>query len=126
MRKLMRQFESSLYLSEIEPEIQLVLEAIIDTYKPTRVILFGSATTNSFFEESDFDFLIILKTQDDVKQAWKKLKEVRPSSKRPIDVIFRTEADFIAGFKGGASLIAQESGRILYSEVPSDSNAPTS
>lgn len=110
----MRQLQNSLPTSQVEAEIELVLKAFIDIFHPTRVILFGSATTANFYDESDFDFLVVLQSQDEVKRAWKELKKVRPVSKRPLDVIFRSEDDFKLGFAGGASLMAQESGRVLY------------
>lgn len=114
MRRLLRQFSPTLPLSEVESEIQCVLKAIIAVYQPTRVIVFGSAARGDFYEDSDFDFLVIVRNKKEVERAWTKLKDVRPHSLRPLDVIFRTEEEFVRGFSGGASLIAQESGRLLY------------
>ena len=46
-----------------DSELKSILEQIINNYHPEKIILFGSATTESAIKPNDFDLLVIKNTK---------------------------------------------------------------
>ncbi|MBI5465018.1 nucleotidyltransferase domain-containing protein [Candidatus Gottesmanbacteria bacterium] len=46
-------------MQDIEEEIRYIVNQLVKKYKPSKIILFGSAAKGNFRRNSDFDFLVI-------------------------------------------------------------------
>jgi uncharacterized protein len=65
-----------------------LLEDILRTYAPRRIVLFGSAARGTAGPDSDLDLLVVL--DDDVPPGvlkWERIHEARKSYKGPVDII---------------------------------------
>ncbi|MCD8133253.1 MAG: nucleotidyltransferase domain-containing protein [Clostridiales bacterium] len=63
---------------------------------PLRIYLFGSYANNTYTDESDFDFYIVVKdgTSDIAAETSKAYKAVRRVKQRPVDIIVGTRSRF--------------------------------
>lgn len=67
---------------------QTLIDAIVRTYAPRRVVLFGSRARGTANEDSDLDLLVVL--DDDVPGevlSWRRRHEARGSYRGPVDII---------------------------------------
>jgi predicted nucleotidyltransferase len=67
---------------------QTLIDAIVRTYAPQRVVLFGSRARGTATEDSDLDLLVVL--DDDVPGetlSWRRRHEARGSYSGPVDII---------------------------------------
>ena len=67
---------------------QVLLDAIVRTYAPRRVVLFGSAARGSAGPDSDLDLLVVL--DDDAPAEalnWRRLHEARAGYTGPVDIV---------------------------------------
>jgi len=67
---------------------QTLIDAIVRTYAPRRVLLFGSRANGTASEDSDLDLLVVL--DDDVPGealSWRRRHEARGSYRGPVDII---------------------------------------
>jgi hypothetical protein len=67
---------------------QILIDAIVRTYAPRRVVLFGSRARGMGGEDSDIDLLVVL--DDDVPGealSWRRRHEARGSYHGPADII---------------------------------------
>ncbi len=65
-----------------------LIDAIVRTYAPRRVVLFGSRARGNATEDSDLDLLVVL--DDDVPAetlSWRRRHEARGSYRGPVDII---------------------------------------
>lgn len=78
--------------AQLKQEIATIVNELVASYKPEKIILFGSAARGEATEESDLDFLLVKKTNanyfDRVRAATKSL-----STTRPLDVIIFTPTE---------------------------------
>ena len=72
------------------------LQIKIQYQLPLKIYLFGSFAKDTYTEESDFDFYIIV--NDEIKnlkdlttQAYRSIRKIK---KRPVDIIVETESTF--------------------------------
>ena len=85
--------------------------------KPRSIYLFGSVAEGSSTDQSDFDFLVVVRNTKDIRTAQKNLLPSRPLSKKPIDIIWMSESEFESKSQiGGIAFIAREDGKLLYHE----------
>ena len=77
-------------------EIEELKEQFINQLMPLKIYLFGSFANDTYTEESDFDFYIIV--NDEIKnlkdlttQAYRSIRKIK---KRPVDIIVGTESTF--------------------------------
>ena len=80
---------------QIAEEINLILDRIIQLYKPDKVILFGSRARGDFNEKSDIDLLVISDCEKDLPR-YKRGLDVRlqlSDLKTSKDILFYTHAD---------------------------------
>lgn len=67
---------------------QVLIDAIVRTYAPRRVVLFGSAARGNSGPDSDLDLLVGL--DDDAPAEalnWRRLHEARAGYTRPVDIV---------------------------------------
>ena len=77
-------------------EIEELKEQFVSQLMPLKIYLFGSFANDTYTEESDFDFYIIV--NDEIKnlkdlttQAYRSIRKIK---KRPVDIIVGTENTF--------------------------------
>ena len=97
-------------------QINDVINTIISKYKPKKIILFGSYATNSAYNNSDIDLLII---KDDNTSKIKRNRIVRSYLSNydfPIDVIVKTSFEFekYKDIIGNVSYSANKYGKVVY------------
>lgn len=72
-------------------EIESIKEKIVESYRPEKIILFGSYANGKPGKESDVDFLVIMPFKGKASlKALEILEKVKPII--PIDLIVRTPA----------------------------------
>ena len=77
-------------------EIEELKEQFINQLTPLRIYLFGSFANETYTEESDFDFYIIVddkikNLKDLTTQAYRSIRKIK---NRPVDIIIGTESRF--------------------------------
>lgn len=81
---------------QLQQTIQDVITPIVQTYKPDKIILFGSAAIGRMHEDSDFDLVIIKKTDkrfyDRIGEVLRIVRDISP--KPPIDFLVYTPEEF--------------------------------
>ena len=70
----------------IKKEINNISKQIIKKYKPQKIILFGSAATENFNQDSDLDFLIL--KEDTPTQGRDRSRELRKLIKKNVAADF--------------------------------------
>ncbi len=80
-------------------EIEKLKECIVEQLLPMQIYLFGSYANNTFTNESDLDFYIVVK--DDVAdipaETARAYKAIRRVKQRPVDIVLGTRSRFEAG-----------------------------
>jgi predicted nucleotidyltransferase len=67
---------------------QALIDAIVRTYAPRRVVLFGSAARGNARPDSDLDLLVVL--DDDAPAEalnWRRLHQARADYTGPVDIV---------------------------------------
>lgn len=79
-------------------EIEEMKKRFVEQMLPDRIYLFGSYANNTYTDESDFDFYIILPdgVTDIAGETTKAYKAVRSVKRRPVDIIVGTRSRFEA------------------------------
>lgn len=79
-------------------EIEELTNRFVEQLLPRQIYLFGSYANNTYTNESDFDFYIIV--QDDVAdipaETTKAYKAIRRVKRRPVDIVVGTISRFEA------------------------------
>jgi predicted nucleotidyltransferase len=99
----------------VEREARRIAELLAAVCEPETIYLIGSAGEGKMTDQSDFDFVVVLGSGDDVKRAQKALRPHTPLSSFPVDLIWVTRARFEEMKNvGGICLIAFEDGKRLF------------
>ncbi len=103
-------------LDEITSEIEIIVEQIIQKYRPMKIILFGSAARGEYDEVNDLDFLIIKK--DVPLHGLERMRELDELIERNIaaDMLVYRPDEFDERIKLGDPFIKTilREGRVLY------------
>ncbi len=77
-------------------EIEKLKDCFVDHLLPVRIYLFGSYANNTYTDESDFDFYIVVRdgVSDIAAETTKAYKAVRSVKQRPVDIIVGTNSRF--------------------------------
>lgn len=77
-------------------EIEELKEQFINQLTPLKIYLFGSFANETYTEESDFDFYIIVddKVKDLKDLTTQAYRSIRKIKNRPVDIIIGTESRF--------------------------------
>lgn len=79
--------------SPIQQDVANIAHQIVATYKPEKVILFGSAVRGEATQESDLDFLIVKETQQAYHDRVMHLRRGLQTT-RALDLIILTPEEF--------------------------------
>ncbi len=75
--------------------IQDIADCFVEELQPIRVYLFGSFADGSYNDNSDYDFYIVVKDDEDPWDINKKArKAIRNIQKRPVDIVIGTNSRF--------------------------------
>lgn len=101
----------------INQEIDMIKDKIVQSVSPTKVYLFGSFAKNTYTDDSDYDFYVIVPDSagDQIELSQMAYKSLRGIRKRPVDIIISHESTF-ENRKTSSTLensVAQE-GVLLY------------
>ena len=77
-------------------EIEKLKECFVEQLLPMRIYLFGSSANNTFTNESDLDFYIVVR--DDVTdipaETARAYKAIRRIKQHPVDIVLGTKSRF--------------------------------
>lgn len=100
----------------IEKELQNITQQLVEKYKPEKIILFGSAISGKFGEDSDLDFLIIKRNTP--YRGIDRMREVRGliETDMPCDFLVARPSEIKERLKLGDPFVKLiiEGGKILY------------
>ena len=93
-----------------------ITRRIVASVSPQRILLFGSAVTGQLNEDSDLDFLVIMRGHVHRRQLAQKIYRELQGVGAPVDVVVVTEEDIAQyGDKPGTILRpALAEGQVLY------------
>lgn len=79
-------------------EIEDLKNCFVDQLLPVRIYLFGSYANNTYTDESDLDFYIIVRddVSDLLAETAKAYKAIRRIKQRPVDIVIGTRSRFEA------------------------------
>jgi predicted nucleotidyltransferase len=77
-------------------EIEELKNHLVEQLLPVRIYLFGSYANNTYTDESDFDFYIMISdgVPDIAAETTKAYKAIRKVKKRPVDIVVGTKSRF--------------------------------
>ena len=80
----------------VNDEIREMTRRFVEALQPKKIILFGSYAKDTYREDSDYDFYIVV---EDSKTDWydqtlQAYKAIRPVRTRPVDILVGTNSAF--------------------------------
>ena len=77
-------------------EIEALTKCFVQSLSPVRIYLFGSYADNTYTEESDYDFYIVVEdnVSDLAGETVKAYKSIRHIKKKPVDILIGTCSRF--------------------------------
>lgn len=107
-------------IKQYQSEVEQLVQKIVSTYQPEKIIAFGSTASGKADEDSDIDLLVIKETE---KPFWERVKEVLSlyDGYRSFDVSILTPKEAENAPKMGWYFITEEvlkKGRTLYEKSP--------
>jgi len=99
-----------------EDILQRIVGQIVQMARPDRVILFGSAATDSMTPDSDLDLLVVESQVSNTLQESVRLRNALENVPLPVDVIVMSRQRFeeTKDVIGGIAYPAHKYGRIVY------------
>jgi uncharacterized protein len=102
---------------EVTPDLLSdIARRIVESFRPEKIVLFGSYAGGRPGPDSDIDLLIIMETGDDPAERVRKIRRVAKVTYLPMDVIVRTPAEIRERISLGDSFIVDilAQGKTLY------------
>lgn len=80
----------------INAEIIAIKDKILSSVNPKQIYLFGSFAKDTYTEESDYDFYVVVSDNagDQIELAQTAYKSLRGIRKRPVDIVIGYESSF--------------------------------
>lgn len=80
----------------INEEISAIKDKLLVTVKPKKIYLFGSYAKNTYTEESDYDFYLVVADDagDKIELSQRAYKALRGIRKHPVDIVVGYESSF--------------------------------
>ena len=102
--------------SSIEGLLAEIVQRLVPSIKPRRVILFGSYAYGRPNRDSDIDLLVVAETDQPPRQRSREIRRLLRGIGHPLDILVYTpeEVDFFADLVGSVPRTALREGRILY------------
>ncbi len=93
-----------------------IIRRILGVSRPDRIILFGSAATDSMTRDSDVDILILEATPANVRDESVRLREALRGLGYPLDIIVMASERFeeSKNIIGGIAYPANKYGKVIY------------
>jgi predicted nucleotidyltransferase len=93
-----------------------VTRRIVETARPQRIVLFGSAARGQLTGDSDLDMLVIMRGPVHRRQLAQQIQRNLHGVDLPVDVVVVTEEDVRNSAQGGFSIIrpALAEGQVVY------------
>ena len=106
----------SLSAPQIQNALREVTRRIVETARPQRIVLFGSAAQGKMTRDSDLDLLVIMRGSVHRRQMAQKIQRSLHGVALPVDVVVLTEEDVRKDAKGSFSIIrpALNEGQVIY------------
>ncbi len=100
----------------IDQTLSEVTHRIVQTARPQRIILFGSAARGTAAPDSDLDFLVIVREPVHRRQLAQKIYRNLHGVGTPVDIVVATQADLDAqaGKPGSIFRSALVEGQVIY------------
>lgn len=100
----------------IQSTLREVTRRIVETVRPQRIVLFGSAASGKLTPDSDLDMLVIMRGPVHRRKVAQQIYRNLHGVDLPVDVVVVTEEDVHQSTSGGYSIIkpALEEGRVVY------------
>lgn len=97
-------------------QISEVTKRIVESFKPQKIILFGSYASGTPTEESDLDLLIIKDSDSPSRQQNRKVRQIISDLRVPVDVIVKTPEEFqtYKDIIGTIIYPANKFGKVIY------------
>jgi len=98
--------------------VEEVTRRIVNTVRPQRILLFGSAARGNFNRDSDLDFLVIMRSPVHRRQVAQQIYRNLHGVDLPVDIIVATEEDMTQHGDKSWSILrpALAEGQIIYDE----------
>jgi uncharacterized protein len=102
--------------SQFQNTLQDVTRRIVETVRPQRIVLFGSAARGTMTRDSDLDVLVIMRGPVHRRHLAQNIQRNLHGVALPVDVVVVTEEDVRNSLNGGFSIIrpALEDGEVIY------------
>jgi len=102
--------------SEIDPRIHGMVRRIVERFRPTRVILFGSHARGDAGPDSDVDLLVVLPIRGSRRQKATQIDAALADRELPLDLIVLTPEQFEVERERPGTVVrpAVLEGRVLY------------
>ena len=99
-----------------QEQINEITERIVRSFKPQKIILFGSYANGKPTEESDLDLLIIKDSEFPSRMQNRKVRKILSDLKIPIDAIVKTPEEFqtYRDIIGTIIYPANKFGKVIY------------
>ena len=77
-----------------EAMVERVVDAIVATVQPERIVLFGSAARGEMHENSDLDFLVVKEGCEGARRRTTgRIYGELPADRRPVDIVLASQAE---------------------------------
>ena len=103
----------------VNQEINEIKERICSTVMPKRIYLFGSFAKDTYNDDSDYDFYVVVPDNagDQIELSQKAYKSLRGIRKRPVDIVVGYETSFDQRAKANTlEKVVKQEGILLYGE----------
>lgn len=92
---------------------------VLQPYDPEKIILFGSRARGEADAYSDYDLVLIKRTQRSFLERLRDMVPYLVSMTRPVDILVYTPEEFAQMGETGIGWIVKQEGVILYERLPS-------
>lgn len=101
---------------QIQNTLREVTRRIVETARPQRIVLFGSAAQGKMTYDSDLDLLVIMRGSVHRRQMAQRIQRNLHGVALPVDVVVVTEEDIRKSAQGSFSIIrpALDEGQVVY------------
>ncbi len=101
----------------VNNEINAITEQICSAVMPSRIYLFGSFAKDSYNDDSDYDFYIVVPDDagDKIEISQKAYKSLRGIRRRPVDIVVGYESSFNKRAESNTlEKVVKQEGILLY------------
>ena len=96
--------------------LEEIRDRVVSAYDPDRIILFGSRSTGTATEESDYDLLILKETRSRPIDRRIEVEKILEDRAVPLDILVYTPQEMNYLYSIGSPFIEEviDTGRVLY------------